>query len=296
MKKISFGRRNIRLKQRIFDDPRALKRNLSFYLVLLSVFFSCQQEDTEEPIIYSDDIYSLKEYQLERCVAVIRNGVGMDFYHEGDASIDLHYFHADSLPAWHPNNCADTGTVVYVQCDGESYIYQYDIMLYNEYWYSKNYNGDYNGSGNPVIFMYTDPDAGTSVKAAMIGQGVDCFNSFCYDNIEDFEDSLSADPFICLADYRTEMHNETVDGTIMLRDTISPVYASLTIGNKFRPNIGGVFSIDDPSDEAQEDIQPVFLIKTREGLYAKFMVVRFKGTGTTTKKLSVQWQAITEEE
>ncbi len=265
------------------------------FVITCLLLLSCQQEIDDEVIEYSTDIYELKSYKLERHVTVIRNGCGLDFYHQGDAVFDTLYFPESNLPAWHPNNCADTGTTYYKEYEGEQYEFSYDLLFYNEYWYSANANGDYYGSGNPVFFMYTDPyDDANSVEAAMIGQGVDFFDAFTYDSISQFESSLSSDPFICLSDYRTEMHNSTVDGTIMLRDTISDVYASLVIGNKFRPNIGGVFELSDVSDESQIDLQPVFLVKTREGLYAKFMVTRFKGTGTDTQKLTLQWQDLKE--
>ncbi len=272
------------------------KQNL-IITILFVMLVSCQQDNIEEEKVeYSTDIYELKAYKLERCVAVIRNGCGLDFYHQGNSGFDTLYFPKDELPAWHPNNCADTGKIYTKEYEGEQYEFDYDILFYNEYWYSPNANGDYYGSGNPVIFMYTDPyDDENSVYATIVGQGVDCFDGFIYDSISKYEGSLTSDPFMCLSDYRTEMHTSTVDGTIMIRDSISGVYASLAIGNKFRPNIGGVFELSDASDEAQSDLQPVFLVKTREGLYAKFMVVRFKGTGSDTKKLTIQWQAISEE-
>ncbi len=271
-------------------------KNLLLLIVSIIVFISCQQDNVEEEKIdYNTDIYEVKTYKLERCVAVIRNGCGLDFYHQGDSGFDTLYFPSIGLPAWHPNNCADTGTTNYKEYEGEQYEFKYDLLFYNEYWYAPNANGDFYGSGNPVIFMYTDPyDDENSVQAAMVGQGVDCFDGFIFDSISKYEGALTSDPFMCLSDYRTEMHTSTVDGTIMIRDSISEVYASLTIGNKFRPNTGGVFELDDSADEAQRDLQPVFLVKTREGLFAKFMVTRFKGTGSDTKKLSIKWQAIAE--
>jgi hypothetical protein len=241
-----------------------------FFLLILS-FLSCQQDDglSAKRIVYSDDIYELKEYKVERHPPVLRNGFGMDMYHEGDASADTMYF-ASSFSL-------DT--------------FKYDLRFFNEFTYSKNALGDYAGTGYPVIFMYTDTlDDANSAKACMIGQGVDLFESFSYSDINDYKDKLVSDPYIYLDRLRTELHTETVDGTVMLRNSVKTLYNSLAIGNKFRPNIGGVFEMSSASDETQIDLQPVFLIQTREGLYSKFMVTRFKGTGEDTKKLTLQWR------
>ncbi len=260
-------------------------------------FFSCQQEDVndDDEVEYSEDIYDLKEYVVERHPPVVRNGFGMDLYHQGNSGLDTVYFSTD-LPAYHPNNCTSTGTDTYYEYEGEEYKFEYDLLFYNEYAYAQNYAGDYVYTGYPVIFMYTDPeDESNSTKACMVGQGIDCFEAFTYDSVFTYVDSLAADPEVCLADYRTEVDDENVEGSILLKSIIQPVYASLAIGYKFRPNIGGVFEIADVSDEAQIDLQPVFLIRTREGLYAKFMVTRFKGTGSDTQKLTLQWEDLEEE-
>ena len=283
-----------------YKQPRRICfKNTPAKIISLTVFViafsnSCQQEEIDLSIVnYSEDIYELKTYKIERHPPVVRNGFGMDIYHEGHSGFDTLYF-SDELPAWHPNNCIETGITYYREYD-DMIAFEYDLLFYNEFAYSQNYNGDYNGTGYPVIFMYTDPgNIDNSTKAVMVGQGVSCFESFIYDSITNYKGGLAADFLICLAGYRIELHTETVDGTIIMRDDIAPVYEQLVIGNKFRPNIGGVFEMDDASDEAQIDLQPVFLVRSREGLYAKFMVTRFKGTGTDTQKLTLQWQALKE--
>lgn len=278
-----------------YNALQALFEMLLFTVIMCSVT-SCQQEDLTEPVTYSDDIYELKSYNVERHPTVVRNGFGMDIFHQGNSGLDSMYL-SDDLPAYHPNNCADTGATLYCLYEGENYEFKYDLLFYNEFAYSQNAAGDYNGTGFPVIFMYTDPtNDNNSTKAIMVGQGIDCFNAFTYDSSYSYVSSLTADPQICMADYRTYLNTETVQGTITLRDSVEPLYETLTIGNKFRPNIGGVFTLEDVSDEAQVDLQPVFLIKTREGLYAKFMVTRFKGVGTNTQKLTLQWQALKADE
>lgn len=251
-------------------------------------FTACQQKEDEEETIstatttstttssssdsisYGSSTYELKTYKVERHPTLVRHGFGMDIYHQGDAILDTLYLKSDSSS------------------------FQYDLLFWNEMAYTPLSTGDYTSVGYPVIFMYTDtinPDK--SVKAVMVGQGITYFNSFTAYSITPTRiASLKADPYIDLSKYRTEVHTSTVDGSILLESTAESLYSTLVIGNKFRPNIGGVFNMTDVSDETQINYQPVFLVKTREGLYAKFMVTRFKGVGADVQKMTLQWQAI----
>ena len=247
-------------------------QKLLFYNLWIILFLvSCQQETTTTPVVtYNDSIYSLKQYMVQRDPTVVRNGFGMDIYHEGNSSLDTLYLKSANS------------------------TFTYDLLFYNELAYTPLSTGDYSGSGYPVIFMYTDTlNTTKSVTAALVGQGITYFNSFTKDSITATQIAkLKSDPYINLAKYRTEIHTATINGSILLQTTVTSLYNSLIIGQKFRPNIGGVFNITDVSAEVQIDLQPVFLIKTREGLYAKFMVTRFKGVGSDAQKLSLQWQAI----
>jgi hypothetical protein len=256
---------------------------------------ACQQEEAETGgIVYSTDIYELKEYKVERHPPVVRNGFGMDIYHLGNASFDTLYLDTE-LPPYHPNNPGAEGRTLTKSDEetGETVAFEYDLLFYNEFAYVPQATGDYSSTGYPVIFMYTDPvNANRSTKAVMVGQGIAYFNSFTTDSINNYRNDLKSDPLTDLAAYRTEFHTATVDGAILLRDDADRLYNQLVIGNKFRPNIGGVFDLPDVSDEAQIDLQPVFLIQTREGLFAKFMVTRFKGVGADTQKLTLQWKAL----
>lgn len=290
-------------------------RHINFCFFICSSFFigACQQEDvipSEEPtthvetpsttitdssgkkeIVYSDATYSLKVYKAERHPTVCRNGLGLDFYHLGVSTLDTMYLGYENLPAWHPNNSSAIGRTI---IRSDSVEFQYDILFYNEYAYSQLSTGDYGASGYPVIFMYTNPlDDSKSTKAVMVGQGLSCFNAFTADSVTAQRiAALKSDPQVNLAAYRTEIHTATINGSVLLESSASALYGSLVIGNKFRPNIGGVFDLADVSDESQINYQPVFLIRTREGLYAKFMVTRFKGVGVDTQKLTLQWQAL----
>jgi len=248
-----------------------IDRETNYIFCFLIFLFSCQQEIPETPwVTYNDSIYCLKQYKVERDPKVVRNGFGMDIYHD----------------------IAQTKDTCYLKSANSAFAY--DLLFYNEMAYFPLSTGDYSSSGCPVFFMYIDTvNSANSVKAAMVGQGINYFNAFTKDSITYSKVSkLKSDPFINLSKYRTTIHSANINGSVLLQTTADSLYGNLTIGVKFHPNTGGIFNIDDASDEVQIDLQPVFLVKTREGLYAKFMVTRFKGVGNDTQKLSLQWEAI----
>jgi hypothetical protein len=281
----------------------------TFYLAFIPI--SCQQEDPtsrEDPnskIEYGTDTYALKEYKVERHPPVVRNGFGMDIFHAGGADLDTLYLDTE-LPPLHPNKPTADGLLpVKRYTDAETLeekeaAFAYDLLFFNEFVYVPQVTGDYSSTGYPVIFLYTDPDdESVTVAAALVGQGKSYFNAFTKDSVTAHLADLRSDPLIDLPSLRTELYAQTaeggiVDGTIMLRDGVEELYKTLVIGNKFRPNIGGVFSGMEADEETQHLYQPVFLVRTREGLYAKFMVTRFKGTGADTQRLTLQWQALPE--
>ncbi|MDR3366388.1 MAG: hypothetical protein LBO71_05435 [Prevotellaceae bacterium] len=271
--------------------------NTSKILSILALFFaSCQQEGGEEetPVAAEKGAYDLKEYKVERHPPVVRNGFGMDIYHSGGSELDTLYLDTE-LPPWHPNNPTAEGSAILRRAkgSGEPASFEYDLLFYNEYAYTPQVTGDYSNTGFPVIFMYADPaNAAKSTKAAMVGQGIACFSAFTADSIARHLHRLRSDSLVNLDAHRTEIHSKTVNGKILLRENAEALYNSLVIGNKFRPNVGHVFDLPDVSDEAQVAMQPVFLVQTREGLFAKFMVTRFKGVGMDTQKANVQWQAL----
>jgi hypothetical protein len=259
------------------------------------VVFSCQKEPEEVKIIYNDSIYSLRTYKVERHPTTVRNGFGMDIYHLSNSGFDTMYF-SNKLPAWHPNNPSASGYILkkYSEELSDSIEFDYDLLFFNELAYTQNYAGDYSGSGYPVIFLYTNPiDDSKSTKAVMVGQGLTCFDGFTADSITDKRiASLTTDPLINLPSLRIMLNTNSVTGLVLLADSVVNLFPSLAIGNKFRPNIGGIFNIADASDVNQINYQPVFLVKTRESLFAKFMVTRFKGIGEDVQKLTLIWQAI----
>jgi len=285
------------MKNILSNNSLTIRYALTLWAVILIMStISCQKEPAETTsIVYSDSIYSLRTYKVERHPTVVRNGFGMDIYHLGNSGFDTMYF-SDKLTAWHPNNPCATGNILkrYSEDLSDSVEFAYDLLFFNEFAYTKNYAGDYNGSGYPVIFLYTNPNnENASTKATVVGTGIDCFDAFTADSITDARiASLSSDPLINLPALRTYLNTSTVTGSIMLTDSVEDLYPTLAIGNKFRPGFAGYMEGITADDVNQINYQPVFLIKTREGLYAKFMVTLFKGTGSDTQKLTLIWQAI----
>ena len=79
-----------------------------------------------------------------------------------------------------------------------------------------------------------------------------------------------------------------VDG-LYDRDLVMAAYDVCVIGNKFRTRV-----LEIPEGSEEKDLQPVFLVKTLEGGYVKFMVKQFKGDGADKQKTIVQWQVMSE--
>ena len=248
-------------------------KRIYLHLLYISLLFAglaacVPKADEEEPLAntstevtvtdtttYDTNIYELKTYKVERHPTVNRHGFGMDFYHYGSALADTSYLKSSS--------------------DG----FAYDLLFYNDYAYTQTSTGDWTASGNPVIFM------ASGVQAVMIGQGISVFNSFSYDSITSARiNQLASDPVI------DTISTKNPQG-FQVESLIRAAYEKLIIGIKFRPSIGGIFTCN-TDDANQINLQPVFLIKTREGLYTKFMVTIFKGTGVDAQRSTLLWQTL----
>lgn len=242
-------------------------------LLLLLTLFSggCSEDIFNEEITYPESIWDTRVYKIERHPTVNRNGYGMDLFHFGNDSVDSEYLTEETLGS-----------------------FPFDLLFYNDLSYSQSFTGDWIGAGNPVIFM------NTGVSAAIVGYGISRFESFTNVEKDLFNDSLKCDPVVDLQSTK-HRHDEScminADGSynheegFQIQSLIKEEYSKLIIGNKFRPNNGGVFecNADDPE---QINLQPVFLVKTREGAYSLFMVTLFKGTGPDSQKSTVTWKLI----
>lgn len=251
-----------------------MKKNLfnwAAFIFLLIIVAACSNDITVKGPEYSDDVWETREYKIERHPTLIRNGFGMDLLHEGSSELDVLYMTETSVNE-----------------------FPYDLMFCNDYAYSKNSAGEWNGSGNPVIFMAPD------VKATIVGYGISDFESFVSTDIAKYITSLEADPELdlesakhyhdssCATDAEGKYSHE--EG-FYIQSLIRAEFTKLVIGNKFRPNVGGVVvcSANDPN---QINLQPVFLIETKEKAYSLFMITLFQGVGDDSQKSSVMWKLL----
>ena len=244
---------------------------LTIILAVLCTISSCSNDVEVKGPNYTDDVWETRAYKVERHPTVIRNGFGMDLLHEGTSELDVFYMTETSIKE-----------------------FPFDLVFTSDQAYTKNSAGEWTGSGNPVIFLAPD------VKAKMIGAGIELFNSFAVSDIAAHKGELSADPELDLESTKHK-HDESCvkdadgkyshDEGFYIQNLIRAEYNKLIIGNKFRPNIGGVFEskTDDPE---QMNLQPVFLIETKEKAYSLFMVTLFQGTGEDKQKTSVTWRLI----
>lgn len=155
--------------------------------------------------------------------------------------------------------------------------FESDLIFYNVMVYYKGTTGDSVSEGCPAILMYTAKTG--SVAATPVGKGTDFFTS--YTRISPAEISaLQSDPVVDFA----ALH---YDSESIHRDTLMNVYSTLTIGNKFRATV-----LEIPEGSTEQAEQPVFLVRTREGAYAKFMVTQFQGAGADKQKTLVRWQVM----
>jgi len=156
-------------------------------------------------------------------------------------------------------------------------VFTWDLMFYNVMVYYRGPTGDSLSEGCPGFLLYNT--GSDSVLATQVGKGLTFFES--YNTILPAQiQSLHGDPQV---DF-TALHYGNAS---IQRDTLMNAYSTLVIGNSFRAS---VLSIPEGSTEQAE--QPVFLVRTREGAYAKFMVKQFQGEGADKKKTVILWQVL----
>jgi len=212
-----------------------------FAVALLLI--SCS--DTDDSITnVINDVYSVKEYALERDPKVNVWGAGMDFVHP-DSSPDYQYLIENS-------------------------VFPYDIKFFIVKVYFKDDKGDTKNEGSPALIL------SPNVQACRIGEGITFFNEF-----------KTVTPEI-LAQLKADLpinYDSLKNSTGMYdRKLVHAALDKLIIGQQFRSG-----SLVVPEGLTEEQVQPVFLIKTPEGKYAKFMVKQFMGEGPDQKKTTFRW-------
>ncbi len=198
--------------------------------------------------------YPVKEYYLERDPNVNVWGAGMDFIHI---------------------ECSQEITTLDYEYLEDGSTFPFDIKFYTVKSYYVDGNGDTKSEGCPAMLL------GTDVSACKLGAGVAFFDSLTVIN-EDMLAQLATEPAV---DYEACKNNSGKYD----RDLLFASLNQCIIGRSFRSNVLVI-----PPGKTESEVQPVYLIKTSEGGYAKFMVKKFQGEVPNEKKTLVRWQVISE--
>ena len=151
---------------------------------------------------------------------------------------------------------------------------QYDIKFYIVKAYFTDNVGDTKSEGCPAMLL------GEGVTACKVGEGVQYFDSLSLIT-EEMIASLVSEPAV---DYE----GCKVDGKYNRTELFAAI-DQCVIGRSFRSNVLVV-----PEGKTEQEVQAVYLVKTAEGGYAKFMVKQFKADPPNEKQTVVRWQVITE--
>jgi hypothetical protein len=156
----------------------------------------------------------------------------------------------------------------------DSSQYLYDIKFYTVKAYYVDDNGDTKSEGCPAMLL------GEDVTACKIGTGVSYFDSLIIVT-DAMIDSLSTEPEV---DYESCKIAGKYDCTLLFS-----AIDKCIIGRSFRSNVLVI-----PEGKTEHEAQAVYLVKTKEGGYAKFMVKQFMGEKPNEKQTLVRWQVIAE--
>ncbi len=229
---------------------------LVFLFVVLFLFGCNKQESVKPEVDDSADTYNLKTYKVSRTKLLDGYNFAMDLVHN--------------------NSSADT---MYV--NGNKSI-NYDLLFCNIKVYNLDENGDTLWSDCPAIYLYTGSgNSNSSAKAYNMGAGITSFNSFTFVNPLK-ESELAADYAIDLGTCKDASGN-------FVKAKVMDAYTWLVIGNTFNTEL---LAIDGSNTE--QEVQPVFMVKTREGLFAKFMVTYYQLSNTNEVITQLQWKVFEE--
>lgn len=211
-------------------------------------------EKDDEKKLIMQGDYPVKEYYLERSPNVNVWGAGIDMIHAECKSEET------------------TMDYEYLTLDSQ---FPFDIKFYTVKAYYSNNLGDIVSEGCPAMLLSGD------VSACKIGEGVRFFDSLTVVT-KDMLGSLRTEPAV---DYEACKNNtDNYD-----RDLLFAAIDQCVIGRSFRSNVLVV-----PDGKTEQEVQAVYLVKTKEGGYAKFMVKQFQGDKPKEKQTLVRWQVISE--
>jgi hypothetical protein len=232
-----------------------MKNLLKIGIIALSLFFMAAcSKDEPEVEPIIAGDYPVKEYALERDPNVNVWGAGMDFIHS-------------------ETKLAET-TLDYKYLS-ETDTYTYDAKFYTVKAYYKTSAGETASEGCPAVLL------ASGTMGCKIGEGVTFFDS-CSVISPEVQATLATEPVI---DFSTCKNS---DGTYS-RDLLFTAMDKCLIGRSFR---SGVLVV--PDGKTEKEVQSVYLLKTSEGGYVKFMVKQFKGDKPNEKQTIVRWQVISE--
>ena len=229
-------------------------RQILPFLILSLSAFTACEKENNGNKDITQGDYPVKEYNLERDPSVNSLGVGMDFIHDECKLSDTDLDYLYFSP--------DTTN-------------QFDVKFYTVKAYYTNNAGDTKSEGCPVMLL------GKDVTACKVGEGVDFFDSLTVISQEMIASLVSEQE----VDYDACKNTEGKYDRTLLFAAID----QCIIGRSFRSNVLVV-----PEGKTEQQVQAVYLVKTIEGGYAKFMVKQFQADAPNEKQTVVRWRVITE--
>lgn len=151
--------------------------------------------------------------------------------------------------------------------------FPYDLKFYTVMAYYKDNLGNTLSEGCPAVLL------GSGVTACKIGAGINFFDS-CKLITPTMTAGLKSDVAFSYDTCKTS------DGKYD-RTKIFAALDKCVIGRSFR---SGVLLV--PTGKTEKEVQAVYLIKTAEGGYAKFMVKQFQGDAPNQKQTIMRFQII----
>lgn len=156
----------------------------------------------------------------------------------------------------------------------ETTQFPFDIKFYTVKAYYTDDKGDTKSEGCPAMLL------GDGVSACKVGIGVACFDSLLI-VADAMIASLTTEPKV---DYEACKVNGKYD-----RSLLFAALDKCVIGRSFRSNVLVI-----PEGKTEQEMQAVYLVKTKEGGFVKFMVKQFQGDKPKEKQTLVRWQVIAE--
>jgi len=227
-------------------------------IIILAMFFivSCEKESVKEEEIPAP--INAGGYPLK------------EFYFERNPSVNvwgtgMDFIHAESKSI---ESALDYEYLL------ENSLFPYDIKFYTVKAYYSDNLGNTLSEGCPAMLL------GKDVTACKIGEGVSFFDSL---NIitTSMIANLVSEPAV---DYEACKVNGNYDRTLLFAKIDECI-----IGRNFRSSVLVI-----PEGKTEQEVQPVYLVKTIEGGFVKFMIKLYKGEVPKEKQTQVRWQVLSE--